>query len=64
IAKALIFLNDDGKLAHNAVRLDSVFVTTAGEWKLGALDFVGPINEPPSSSRQTVGSANCNTAGE
>ncbi|CAH8834796.1 unnamed protein product [Trichobilharzia szidati] len=62
IAKALIFLNDDGKLAHNAVRLDSVFVTTAGEWKLGALDFVGPINEPPSSSRQTVGFANGNTA--
>ncbi|CAH8432526.1 unnamed protein product, partial [Schistosoma guineensis] len=61
IAKALIFLNDDGKLAHNAVRLDSVFVTTAGEWKLGALDFVGPVNEPPPSTRQTAGFVDANT---
>ncbi|CAH8434518.1 unnamed protein product [Schistosoma turkestanicum] len=61
IAKALIFLNDDGKLAHNAVRLDSVFVTTAGEWKLGGLDFVGPINEPPPSIRQTASFVKANT---
>ncbi|CAH8432523.1 unnamed protein product [Schistosoma bovis] len=61
IAKALVFLNDDGKLAHNAVRLDSVFVTTAGEWKLGALDFVGPVNEPPPSTRQTAGFVDANT---
>ncbi|CAH8451405.1 unnamed protein product [Heterobilharzia americana] len=58
IAKALVFLNDDGKLAHNGVCLDSVFVTTAGEWKLGALDFVGPVNEPPPSVRQTADFAN------
>ncbi|CAH8431440.1 unnamed protein product [Schistosoma rodhaini] len=61
IAKALIFLNDDGKLAHNDVRLDSVFVTTAGEWKLGALDFVGPVNEPPPPIRQTAGFVDANT---
>ncbi|KAH8855543.1 N-terminal kinase-like protein [Schistosoma japonicum] len=60
VAKALVFLNDDGKLAHNAVRLDSVFVTAAGEWKLGALDFVGPVNQPPPSARQTAGFVNAN----
>ncbi|KAK4473052.1 hypothetical protein MN116_004244 [Schistosoma mekongi] len=60
VAKALVFLNDDGKLAHNAVRLDSVFVTSAGEWKLGALDFVGPVNQPPPSARQTAGFVNAN----
>ncbi|VDP72704.1 unnamed protein product [Schistosoma mattheei] len=48
-------------MAHNAVRLDSVFVTTAGEWKLGALDFVGPVNEPPPSTRQTAGFVDANT---
>lgn len=55
VAKALVFLNEDGKLAHNAVRMDAVFVSSAGEWKLGGLDFVGPINEPPPAYRSTAG---------
>lgn len=46
------------------MRLDSVFVTTAGEWKLGALDFVGPVNEPPPSTRQTAGFVDANTTGK
>ncbi|TGZ57170.1 hypothetical protein CRM22_009998 [Opisthorchis felineus] len=54
ISRALSFLNDDAKLTHNAVRMDAVFVTTAGEWKLGALDFVGPVDDPPPSSRSTA----------
>ncbi|CAL8089013.1 unnamed protein product [Calicophoron daubneyi] len=45
IARALAFLNDDAKTAHNAVRLDAIFVTAAGEWKLGGLDYASPINE-------------------
>ncbi|CAH8583029.1 unnamed protein product [Dicrocoelium dendriticum] len=54
ISRALAFLNDDAKLSHNAVRLDAIFVATSGEWHLGGLDFIGPVDEPPPTSRATA----------
>ncbi|CAD0203839.1 unnamed protein product [Chrysodeixis includens] len=40
ITRALSFLNNDGNMRHNNVCLYSVFVTLAGEWKLGGFEFL------------------------
>ncbi|VVC89636.1 unnamed protein product, partial [Leptidea sinapis] len=40
ITRALSFFNNDGNMKHNNVCLYSVFVTTAGEWKLGGFEFI------------------------
>ncbi|XP_049777789.1 N-terminal kinase-like protein [Schistocerca cancellata] len=40
ITRALSFLNNDGNLRHNNVCLSSVFVNTAGEWKLGGVEYM------------------------
>ncbi|XP_059053427.1 N-terminal kinase-like protein [Achroia grisella] len=40
ITRALSFLNNDGNMRHNNVCLYSVFVTMAGEWKLGGFEFL------------------------
>ncbi|XP_026314838.1 N-terminal kinase-like protein isoform X1 [Hyposmocoma kahamanoa] len=40
ITRALSFLNNDGNMKHNNVCLYSVFVTLAGEWKLGGFEFL------------------------
>ncbi|XP_063831446.1 N-terminal kinase-like protein isoform X2 [Ostrinia nubilalis] len=40
ITRALSFLNNDGNMRHNNVCLYSVFVTLAGEWKLGGFEYL------------------------
>lgn len=40
ITRALSFLNNDGNLRHNNVNVWSVFVNSAGEWKLGGVEYV------------------------
>ena len=40
--RALAFLNNDGNLQHNSVGTGSIFVNSAGEWKLGGLEYTGP----------------------
>ncbi|KAJ2944793.1 hypothetical protein O0L34_g1683 [Tuta absoluta] len=40
ITRALSFLNNDGNMRHNNVCFYSVFVTLAGEWKLGGYEFL------------------------
>lgn len=45
ITRALSFLNNDGNLRHNNVCMSSVFVNSAGEWKLGGLEYVAGANE-------------------
>eukprot|EP00057_Strongylocentrotus_purpuratus_P035064 XP_797578.2 PREDICTED: N-terminal kinase-like protein [Strongylocentrotus purpuratus] len=42
VVKGLSFLHNDCKLKHNNVNLSCVFVTRAGEWKLGAVDYITP----------------------
>lgn len=47
ITRALSFLNNDGNLRHNNVSCWSVFVNACGEWKLGGLEYVSPIDGNP-----------------
>ncbi|XP_045584544.1 N-terminal kinase-like protein isoform X2 [Procambarus clarkii] len=39
VTKGLSFLNNDGNLIHYNVCASSVFVTRAGEWKLGGVEY-------------------------
>ncbi|GFG41089.1 hypothetical protein Cfor_03132, partial [Coptotermes formosanus] len=45
ITRALSFLNNDGNLRHNNVCLSSVFVSAAGEWKLGGVEYMAGASE-------------------
>jgi len=48
VCRALSFLNNDAKLKHNNIHAASVFVTSAGDWKLAGLESVCPTDtEPP-----------------
>ncbi|KAJ2536375.1 Nuclear aminoacylation-dependent tRNA export pathway component [Coemansia sp. RSA 1935] len=43
IAEALRFVNEDCKLVHANVCKDAVFVTDAGEWRLGGLELMDAV---------------------
>lgn len=43
--KGLQFLNGDCQLVHGNVTLSSIFVSKAGDWKLGGLEFVSSPSE-------------------
>lgn len=47
--RALSFFNNDGNVKHNNVCLYSVFVTLAGEWKLGGFEFLTAHGQDTSS---------------
>ncbi|XP_014372155.2 N-terminal kinase-like protein [Papilio machaon] len=49
ITRALSFFNNDGNMRHNNVCLYSVFVTSAGEWKLGGFEFLTAQGQDTSS---------------
>ncbi|XP_047536783.1 N-terminal kinase-like protein isoform X1 [Vanessa atalanta] len=49
ITRALSFFNNDGNMKHNNVCLYSVFVTLAGEWKLGGFEFLSAHGQDNSS---------------
>ncbi|KAL4709852.1 hypothetical protein ACJJTC_000339 [Scirpophaga incertulas] len=49
ITRALSFLNNDGNMRHNNVCLYSVFVTLAGEWKLGGFEFLTSLGQENSN---------------
>lgn len=44
IASALKFFHTECKMVHGNIRLDSVYVTKAGEWKLFGYELLGPLN--------------------
>uniref|UniRef100_A0A1I8JLQ5 N-terminal kinase-like protein n=1 Tax=Macrostomum lignano TaxID=282301 RepID=A0A1I8JLQ5_9PLAT len=46
VAKGLAFLNRDCRLLHGRVRAASVFVNSAGEWKLWAFQHTAPLENP------------------
>ena len=50
--KAVGFLSKDCSLVHRNVCLSSVFVDSAGEWKLAGVEFMTPHSEtsPPPKS--------------
>ncbi|KAJ2326932.1 Nuclear aminoacylation-dependent tRNA export pathway component, partial [Coemansia sp. RSA 2702] len=43
VSEALRFVNEDCKLVHANVSVSSVFVTKAGEWKLGGLELADAV---------------------
>ncbi|PIK61493.1 putative N-terminal kinase-like protein [Apostichopus japonicus] len=44
VVKGLSFLHNDCKLKHNNVNISSIFVNPAGEWKLGGVDYITPVD--------------------
>ncbi|CAH0550341.1 unnamed protein product [Brassicogethes aeneus] len=56
ITRALSFLNNDGNLRHNNVNIWSVFVNSSGEWKLGGVEYVSSVQDPPPMYRILPGS--------
>lgn len=46
IAQGLGFLNKDCNLSHNNVCLSSVYVDRAGEWRLGGVEYMTPVQDP------------------
>ncbi|KAI9001680.1 armadillo-type protein [Gaertneriomyces semiglobifer] len=45
LAVGVRFLNEEAGLVHGNLRIPSVFVTEAGEWKLGGWEVVCAVNE-------------------
>ncbi|XP_071948081.1 N-terminal kinase-like protein isoform X3 [Antedon mediterranea] len=56
VTKAFAFLLNDCKLKHNNVHIGSVFVSKAGEWKLGGVAYIcaaeGEGSTPPNKGIQ------------
>ncbi|KAE8254034.1 hypothetical protein A4X13_0g3564 [Tilletia indica] len=46
LAIAVKFINVDAQSAHGNIRMDSVFVTPSGEWRLGGFDTLTAMNDP------------------
>ncbi|KAJ2395312.1 Nuclear aminoacylation-dependent tRNA export pathway component [Coemansia sp. RSA 2559] len=51
VAETLRFVNEDCKLVHANVSTASVFVTKAGEWRLGGLELVDVLSGDPAGSQ-------------
>ncbi|KAJ2663137.1 Nuclear aminoacylation-dependent tRNA export pathway component [Coemansia sp. RSA 1200] len=51
VAETLRFINEDCKLVHANVSMASVFVTKAGEWRLGGLELVDVLSGDPAGSQ-------------
>ncbi|XP_059478001.1 N-terminal kinase-like protein [Neocloeon triangulifer] len=47
IARVLNFLINDCNLRHNNICMSSIYVNSAGEWKLGGLEYVSSVEEGP-----------------
>lgn len=47
VTKGLGFLTGDCGLSHNNICSASVFVNRAGEWKIGAVDYMCPVTDTP-----------------
>jgi len=45
LLQAVGFVNDDCKLGHGAISLESILVTKGGDWKLGGMFVLGEMNE-------------------
>eukprot|EP01117_Protostelium_nocturnum_P013793 TRINITY_DN5190_c0_g1_i1.p1 TRINITY_DN5190_c0_g1~~TRINITY_DN5190_c0_g1_i1.p1 ORF type:complete len:456 (-),score=133.35 TRINITY_DN5190_c0_g1_i1:52-1281(-) len=45
IANALSFINNEGKMIHGNLRMENIFVTKSGDWKLGGFDLTSLSND-------------------
>ncbi|XP_031569276.1 N-terminal kinase-like protein [Actinia tenebrosa] len=54
IAAGLSFLINDCNLQHGNVSMSSVYVDIAGEWKLGGVEYVQPLEPPPGAEEANV----------
>ncbi|ORX50585.1 ARM repeat-containing protein [Hesseltinella vesiculosa] len=45
ITNAIKFINNDGNMVHGNIRVSNIFVTRAGEWKLGGLELLSSMSE-------------------
>lgn len=45
VAKTLAFINSEASSVHGNVRLDSVFTSESGEWKLAGLEILSSMKE-------------------
>ncbi|KAL1930747.1 hypothetical protein VTP01DRAFT_10909 [Rhizomucor pusillus] len=45
VANAIKFINNDCGMVHGNVRVSSIFVNPAGEWKLGSFDLLSSMQE-------------------
>ncbi|KAK4883434.1 hypothetical protein RN001_006753 [Aquatica leii] len=45
ILKALCFLHDHAKVAHNNICVASIYVTKEGNWRLGGMEYLCKFNE-------------------
>ncbi|KAI8060892.1 armadillo-type protein [Gongronella butleri] len=45
IANAIKFINNDCSMVHGNIRVNNVFVTRAGEWKLGGLELLSSMKD-------------------
>ncbi|KND03592.1 SCY1 protein kinase [Spizellomyces punctatus DAOM BR117] len=45
IATAIKFLNTDCNMIHGNIRVDSIYTTKAGEWKLGGFELLSSLKE-------------------
>uniref|UniRef100_A0A7S3YTQ3 Protein kinase domain-containing protein n=1 Tax=Lotharella globosa TaxID=91324 RepID=A0A7S3YTQ3_9EUKA len=52
VTSAIAFLNTDQKLVHANICPASLFVTDAGEWKLGGFHLLHPYGSVPANVRQ------------
>eukprot|EP00794_Sanderia_malayensis_P020441 gene20441-22457_t len=55
IAVALSFLVNDSGLCHGNMNVYAVFVDPAGEWKLGAVEYVHPYESDPVARLASMG---------
>lgn len=47
-------MNNDGNLRHNNVNIWSIYVNSAGEWKLGGVEYVGSAQDNSYSTIKIV----------
>ena len=55
VQTALSFMVNDSNLCHGNINLYSVFVDPAGEWKLGAVEYVHAHGSDPVAKLPSLG---------
>lgn len=54
VAKGLQFINNDCNMNHNNININSIFVNTAGMWKIGSLEYICSHDDLPPSRHDSL----------